>query len=388
MAKGSKCCALKTEKVDKVSLCDGGNIKFTSSSNCCRNHAYKPCKDPPCTDYKPCFITEISAEDSYLGGAPRIAGTEVIGIVSTGSCTGKGEADFSISYAKQIEEKFELNVSMTYSYDVDWNISQKFNLGRIAEYPIWSFGTEINRTWTSVQGGKRSVSDTRTKYTDESILSSARSSSASKKPGVGLLVATANKYMINIRNLPVKVSTQCHNSDNAPKATHCIYDGKDYLGPTIRKVYDNYPVNYWKQCMDACAVEPECYAATYAEYNYWFKRSSACWLKRYKKGAGFGGNRWPHFLTKSATMYQCGEEVEAKNVPYRKEKWSNTIDFQSLKYGEIRFVPINTATCLSDLINCIKNIPVQWKSDPDRPNNANLDRKIQSCVDKHGKGAV
>ena len=87
-------------------------------------------------------------------------------------------------------------------------------------------------------------------------------------------------------------------------------------------------------------------------------------------------------------MYQCGEEVEAKNIPYCKEKWSNTIDFQSLKYGEIRFVPINTATCSSDLINCIKNIPVQWKSYPYRPNNVNLDRKIQSCVDKYGKDAV
>ena len=100
------------------------------------------------------------------------------------------------------------------------------------------------------------MSDTRTKYTGESILSSARSSSASKKPGVGLLVATANKYRINTKNLPVKVSTQCHDTDNVSKATHCIYDGKDYIGPTIRKIYDNHPANYiyWKECMEACII--------------------------------------------------------------------------------------------------------------------------------------
>ena len=338
------------------------------------------CKDPPCQDYKPCYVTGIEIKEQLR--PPTNMGSQVVGIVSGGSCTGKGEADLSISYAKAIEETVEL--SLTDRADVDWSKSEEFNIKGMPAF--WSFGMEIGGAWTSTQGGKRSVSETRTKSTGEQTTSASANSSPYRMPGAGLLVATSTQYKIDRSNVPVTLDAVCKVA--APKPKHCIYDGKDYQGPHIRKIYDHGPPNNFDACIEACEDEPECVGAAYAEFGVLFAGTkSACWLKGNMDKPTFGGRNLFHSLVKSVILYRCGEVLDASQIHEAPQRFDSTMDFESFSYGATHFSPMNTGksgACSPDLMTCIKDIPSHFRSFFGEPNAA--EKEFKACLAKYGKG--
>ena len=377
---GKWCCAYDRERYDqsKLSRCDGGPLEYWSE--CCAHYASRTCAHPPCRNYKPCTIQSVEILEDLR--APEYMGSEVVGIVSGGSCTGRGEADLSITQAKSIEESYE--VTLSDRADVDWSKSSSFSL--VGMPAFWSFGAMIGGTWTNEQGGKRSVTESRTKTTSEQITKSSGSSSPYRIPGAGLLVATTTKYKIDRKNVPVKITAKC--AVNPPKTKDCVYDKVNLAWGDLYAVNDLWDPGNYPACLEACRKDPKCSAFTYTEFLHWFVPKSKCWLK---KPGHHGPSACPWLLfyyCKSAKLAQCGDSLDPTNYATETRTYSSTMDFKSFSYDAVHFTPMNTAKaksikCTESLISCIKRIPQQFRAFFGKANAAELEFK--SCVSQHGK---
>ena len=349
-AKGTKCCAFKKERRDKnfFGRCDGSVLNFDSS--CCAHYAVRKCPKSPCRDFKPCIISRIRPKVPLQ--RPTYKGSEVVGIASGGSCTGRGNADLSISHAKSLEEKVE--ISLLDRQDIDWQQSSTLNL--VGMPAFWSFGAMIGGAWTWGKGGKRSVSETRTKSSSTTITTSASNTAPFQLPGAGLLTATARKFEINRNDVPVEVTAKCF--PNADKAKNCVHGGRYFNGGTIRLAFEHQPTKQLQKCVKLCEAEPECSSVSYVEYNYWGKRKSKCKLK--KPGHGERGCDWFTSCT-SVKIGQCGSPINVSTERRVETKYHSKMDFKSFSYTAVHFTPINSGrnlkNCNPNFLSCVKHIP-------------------------------
>ena len=151
-----------------------------------------------------CTLTKIQVlnPDKYR---PTFKGTEVIGVVSGGTCMGATQHYLTLESVDTVEESVGLEVSET--NEINWEASGSVVVQASTE--ILGIGRSVALALETSVGGVKSWTTTETKVFTKGNSKVAAQSTYYNSPGSGIVLGVVDRYEFEQTNIPSKLHFTC-----------------------------------------------------------------------------------------------------------------------------------------------------------------------------------
>lgn len=149
-----------------------------------------------------CQLTNIEVLEGADVDAERFDGTEILDIVSGGTCVGEGLGTLNVESSKTVEES--VGVELSNAKEINWSLTSSVEL----ESKLFGNGIALGAS-VGVGGSKTLEASTSRSFNSE--ISKGISYTTTYRPGGVIVVKTVDRYKISASSLPVKMHFQCVN---------------------------------------------------------------------------------------------------------------------------------------------------------------------------------